>query len=72
MALRIFSKDNYRKVAELSSLVLMLPSSIVVGLVFGLLLDKLFKTHPWLLLTFLVLGIVSGLYSLLRGLKKFV
>ena len=62
---------NYRRLAELSSLGLMLPSSIAVGLFMGYLLDKLFGTHPWLLGIFTLLGVASGFISLLRGLKKF-
>lgn len=64
-------KKNYRKIALLSSLGLMLPSSIAVGLFLGYLLDKLFHTHPWLLLLFMLLGTVSGFLSLIRGLNKF-
>ncbi len=62
---------DYRKIAELSSLVLMLPSSIAVGLFLGYYLDKLFKTQPWLLLVFTLLGVISGFYSLIRGLNKY-
>ncbi len=65
------SKINYRKIAAISSLGLMLPSSIAVGLFFGYYLDKFFGTDPWLLLVFFILGAVSGFYSLLRGLSKF-
>ncbi len=65
------SKINYRKIAALSSLGLMLPSSIAVGLFLGYYLDKLFGTQPWLLLVFFILGTVSGFYSLIRGLSKF-
>jgi ATP synthase protein I len=65
------SKINYRKIAAISSLGLMLPSSIAVGLFFGYYLDKFFGTDPWLLLVFLLLGIFSGFYSLIRGLNKF-
>ena len=64
-------KFNTRKIIELTSLVLMLPSSIAVGLFIGYFLDKLFGTQPWLLLLFTVLGVVSGFYSLLRGLSKY-
>lgn len=71
MAGKWTGKIDFRKIAELSSLVLMLPSSVAVGLFFGYLLDKLFGTHPWLLLVFLLLGTVSGFYSLIRGLSKF-
>ncbi len=65
------SKINYGKIAAISSLGLMLPSSIAVGLFLGYYLDKFFGTHPWLLLVFFILGTVSGFYSLIRGLSKF-
>ncbi len=65
------SKINYGKIAAISSLGLMLPSSIAVGLFLGYYLDKFFGTHPWLLLVFFILGIFSGFYSLIRGLNKF-
>ncbi len=65
------SKINYGKIAAVSSLGLMLPSSIAVGLFFGYYLDKFFGTRPWLLLVFFILGTVSGFYSLIRGLNKF-
>lgn len=66
-----FPKIIYRKIAELSSLVLMLPSSIAVGLFIGYYLDKLFGTQPWLLLIFTILGVISGFYSLIRGLSRY-
>jgi ATP synthase protein I len=64
-------KFDTRKIVELASLVLMLPSSIAVGLFAGYFLDKFFGTQPWLLLLFTILGVVSGFYSLLRGLSKY-
>ncbi|MBN1222902.1 MAG: AtpZ/AtpI family protein [Candidatus Aminicenantes bacterium] len=63
---------DFRKMAEVSSLGLLLPSSIIIGLIFGYLLDKLFGTHPWLMIIFLLLGIVSGLLSLIRGINKYL
>jgi len=63
-------RPDTRRLAELSSIALILPSSIVVGLFFGYMLDRWLGTAPWLLLTFTVLGIVSGLLSLFRALKK--
>jgi ATP synthase protein I len=60
----------YRRLAELSSLGLMLPSSIAVGLAIGYIHDKLLGTHPWFLAIFTLLGIASGFLSLVRGLKK--
>ncbi len=61
---------KYRKLAELSSLGLVLPSSIAVGMLIGWLLDKLFSTHPWLLGIFTLLGVASGLLSLVRSLRR--
>jgi ATP synthase protein I len=63
-------RPDLRRLAELSSLGLILPSSIAVGLFFGYFLDRWLDTAPWFLLTFTVLGIVSGLLSLFRALKK--
>jgi ATP synthase protein I len=63
-------RPNLRRLSELTSLGLVLPSSIAVGLFFGYFLDRWLGTDPWLLLSFTVLGIVSGLLSLFRALKK--
>jgi len=63
-------KTGWRRLAELSSLGLILPSSIIIGLFFGYWLDKLLGTHPWMLLIFTIFGIISGLSSLLRAVKK--
>lgn len=61
---------DLRRLAELSSIGLLLPSSIAIGLFIGYLLDRWLGTAPWLLLIFTLLGIVSGLLSLFRALKK--
>lgn len=65
-------RPDLRRLAELASLGLVLPSSIAVGLVFGYLLDRWLGTRPWLLLVFTVLGIASGLLSLARALRKYL
>ena len=65
------NKFNWQKATILSSLGLMLPSSIAVGLFLGYYLDKLFNTQPWLLIIFFLLGVVSGLVSLIRGIIKY-
>jgi ATP synthase protein I len=63
-------RPDLRRLSELASLGLVLPSSIAVGLLIGYFLDRWLGTEPWLLLSFTVLGIVSGLLSLFRALKK--
>jgi len=64
-------QEDFRKLAEMSSVALVLPSSIAVGLFFGYVLDKWLHTDPWLLLVFLVFGIISGFTSLFRALRKY-
>ena len=64
-------REDFRKLAEMSSVALVLPSSIAVGLFFGYVLDKWLHTDPWMLLLFLVLGIISGFTSLFRALRKY-
>ena len=64
-------KADLRRLAELSSVGLVLPAGIAVGFLFGYFLDKWLGTRPWLLLVFTVLGIISGLLSLIRGIKKY-
>lgn len=66
------SRINYRKLAELSSLGLILPSSIAVGLFIGYQLDKILGTRPWLLILFFLFGTASGFFSLIRGLKRYL
>jgi len=63
-------RPDFRRIAELSSVGLLLPSSIAVGLFFGYLLDKWLGTPPWCLIIFTLLGVVSGFLSLFRGLRK--
>ncbi|HEX2694157.1 MAG TPA: AtpZ/AtpI family protein [Acidobacteriota bacterium] len=65
-------REDFRKLAEASSVGLILPSSIAVGLFFGYMLDKWLHTAPWMLLIFLVLGIASGLFSLYRAMRKYM
>ena len=62
---------DYRKLADLSSLAMMLPASIAVGLFFGYWLDKWLRTDPWLLMIMTLLGVASGLISLIRGISKY-
>ena len=64
-------RDDFRKIAEMSSVALVLPSSIAVGLFFGYVLDNWLHTDPWMLLAFLVFGIISGFTSLFRALRKY-
>ena len=45
-------------------------SSIIVGVLIGLGLDKVFLTKPIFFIIFLLLGIITGFYSLFKTMKK--
>lgn len=63
---------DFKKFGEISSLALVLPSSIAVGLAIGYFLDKWLHTQPWMLLVWTILGVVSGVLNLWRGIKRYL
>jgi len=64
--------DDLKKLAVISSLGMVLPSSIAVGLFVGYFLDRWLKTSPWMLLTWTVFGVISGLWNLFRGIRRYL
>jgi len=62
---------NYRKLAGVTSLGMTLPSAIIVGLFLGYWLDKWLGTAPWMLVVWTLLGVASGLISLVRGIARY-
>ena len=61
-------KNNGYSIGLKISLDLM--SSIIVGALIGYGLDKIFSTKPVFFVIFLVLGIITGFYSLFKTVKK--
>jgi ATP synthase protein I len=53
-----------------SSVGLELGLSVVVGVLIGRWLDGRFGTEPWLMLAFLVLGLVAGFRGVLRAVRR--
>ena len=47
-----------------------LVSTIVVAVLIGLGIDKIFSTHPIFFIIFLLLGIISGFYSVIKSMSK--
>ncbi len=62
---------QYRKLSLLSTVGLMFPSSIGVGIAIGYFLDRWLGTQPWLLMLFALLGIAAGFVNLFRVVSKF-
>uniref|UniRef100_I2PYD4 Putative F0F1-ATPase subunit n=1 Tax=Desulfovibrio sp. U5L TaxID=596152 RepID=I2PYD4_9BACT len=66
----IKDKSVRESIASASVVGLNLVSATFVGLFIGWWLDKWLDTKPWLLLTFLVLGIVAGFKNVMVEVKK--
>tara|TARA_Y100000991_G_C21909248_1_gene321532 strand:- start:25 stop:294 length:270 start_codon:yes stop_codon:yes gene_type:complete len=47
-----------------------LVSTIVVSILIGLGIDKIFSTHPIFFIIFLLLGIIAGLYNIIKQMIK--
>ena len=45
-------------------------STIAVAVLIGLGIDKIFSTHPIFFIIFLLLGIISGFYSIIKSMSK--
>jgi ATP synthase protein I len=45
-------------------------ASMLVGLSIGMYIDKKMNTSPWLSFSFLVLGMVSGAWSVYKGIMR--
>ncbi len=68
---KLIKDKNLREAIASASVVgLNLVSATFVGLLIGYWLDRWLGTKPWLLLVFLVLGIVAGFRNVLVEVKK--
>lgn len=66
------NNPNLSNSAKFLRLGLDLVSPIVLGIFFGRVTDQYFNTTPWLLITFITLGILAGLLNVFRIAKKIV
>jgi len=63
-------KSIFGQLLDASSVGINLVASTFVGLAMGYGLDKLFGTSPYLMVIFLVLGIIAGFRNLMKIAKK--
>ena len=45
-------------------------STILVSILIGLGIDKIFSTHPIFFIIFLLLGVITGFYNIIRFMNK--
>jgi F0F1-type ATP synthase assembly protein I len=62
--------NSYRRLAVYSSVIFLLPSTLLGGYFFGYLLDDYFGTEPWISVAGLLLGGAGGFVHLFRLLNR--
>jgi ATP synthase protein I len=62
--------EDKRKWADYSTVGIMFPASIAVGLAIGYFLDELLHTSPYLLIIFTLYGMGAGFYNLFKVTRK--
>ena len=62
--------SSYRRLAIYSSVIFLLPSTLLGGYYLGHILDRYFESDPWLAITGLFLGGIGGFVHLFRLLNR--
>lgn len=65
------NSDQRKKMAAYSSMGIMFPASIAVGLFLGVVLDDLLGTSPVLTIVLTLYGIAAGFYNFFKVIKKY-
>ena len=60
----------FRQYLRYSTIGIEMGLSVIIGLLVGKFLDDFFGTDPWLLLTFLLLGLVAGFRGVFRLMRR--
>lgn len=63
-------RNKWNRYLRFSTVGLELGLSVLIGLFVGQFLDGYFGTEPWLLLAFLLFGMVAGFRSVYRALRN--
>ncbi|HZX36484.1 MAG TPA: AtpZ/AtpI family protein [Thermodesulfobacteriota bacterium] len=63
-------KKQYKALMSLTSMGFATVISTLLGFWFGLYLDGVFGTTPWLMLLFLILGVIAGFRNIYMTIKK--
>ena len=63
-------KGRYKMLATLASMGFAMVISTLIGFGLGLYLDKVLGTAPWLMVFFLLLGVIAGFRNIYITMKK--
>ena len=63
-------KHNQSPIGTAFKLSTELVSAVAVGTIIGFILDKTFGTKPWLILIFFFVGVIAGIYNVIKSAKN--
>ena len=63
-------KNNPSPIGTAFKLSTELVSAVVVGAIIGFIFDKTFGTKPWFILIFFFVGVVAGIFNVIRSAKN--
>ena len=69
--IEVDDSDQKRKLAAYSTLGIMFPASIAIGLFIGVILDDLLGTDPVLTIIFTLYGLAAGFYNFFKIVNKY-
>ena len=69
-AMKKETRRAYKELAYYSSLGISVALAIFIGLGIGIWLDRKFDTSPWLMLIFLIFGIIAGFRNIAMAVKR--
>ena len=63
-------KDSPSSIGTAFKLSTELVSAVAVGTIIGFIFDKTFGTKPWFILIFFFVGVVAGIYNVIKSAKN--
>ncbi len=66
------SKETFGALGMVGGFGFMMGGSVLASFFIGTYLDKRFETEPWLLIIFLIIGVVAGFTEFYKLLKKII
>ncbi len=66
------SKETFSALGMVGGFGFMMGGTTVAAYLIGSFLDNRFDTSPWLLITFLIMGIIAGFMEFFQFLKKII